>query len=740
MKLEARGLRWTWPDGTPGLGPLDLQLEGGALVLVTGPSGAGKSTLLRLLAGLLGGDGRGGSVALDGVDPATLRGAARARRVGFVAQVPGDQLVAGTVRDELAFGPEGACEPPAEMRAQVLTEITRLGLPDRRRTSALSGGQQQRLAAAAARACGAPLLLLDEPLAWLDQEAAAALIADLRRLADRGTLVIVAEHRLDALRPVADRELRLTGGASWTQEARDGLDSFADQTGARSLSTGSSTSAARREPGAWTDQGADPVGSGQGGREPRVDQPPGQAVGSGRHPRDAITLRPARVTRGGWTLDVERWTQGATERVALVGPNGAGKSTLLAALAAAVGGLRVVRLPQDPDLALFSATVREEIAWAGGGDVDGLAARLGLQRLLDRPPHALSRGERLRVAVAAALAARPALLLLDEPTAGQDPEHADAVLAALSAAGVAVVVATHDPRVVAWADRTAQLRGGRLGGGEREAAAREEVDEGEGLDPRVRLTLLLCLATWVMVVDQPASLLVLAALAWAAVWRAPSVPRLPVLGAALALGWSTALGQALFRDLPGQTLLLRVGPVTLWWEGFVHGLVQSLRVAAISFGGLALVASTPPDRLLLALRGLGVPWAVAFLTSSSLRVVPQIASSWSTVRAAQAARGEVRGARRLRAELDALRPLIARAVRHAAVLAESLKGRGFDPAGRRTVAHPLRARPAEVALGGAVVLLTLAVVGARALFLLYTSGLWYAPALRPLYAWVRAWL
>lgn len=437
MRLVLHGAGYVWPSGL-GVGPFDLEVPPGERLLVTGRSGSGKSTLLRLAAGLLGRHGAGrilGQIRVDGIDPASLPPAERAARIAFVSQDPVDQLVAGTVADEVAFGPESAGWAPHRVEHRIGEVLDWLGVDvDRDRDPRrMSGGQQQRLVVAAALAVGSSLLLLDEPLAQLDPEGAAALLERLDALASRGMSVVLVEHRLGPTLPWADRVLVLDGGLT---ERRPELQAYA----------------------------------------PRETKPPvGRAVAT---VRDLYWSYDGRPVLKGIDLDVR-----AGERLALVGPNGAGKSTLLAALAGGFHGVevrgRVVDVTQDPDLSLFCSSVAEELGFGPSEQgldpaevrerVCELAASFGLADLLDRPPQALSRGQRLRVAVAAALACEPDLLLLDEPTAGQDHEAVVAMTKALDQALAgsdrrpAVVFATHDRALArAWATRIVELEGGRI--------------------------------------------------------------------------------------------------------------------------------------------------------------------------------------------------------------------------------------------------------------------------------------
>lgn len=268
-------------------------------------------------------------------------------------------------------------------------------------------------------------------------------------------------------------------------------------------------------------------------------------------------------------------------------------------------------------------------------------------------------------------------------------------------------------------------------------------------DPRARLGVLFSLGVLVLCLEGALPLGILAASTSLAAMLHPRAVgwRLRFLGAVLLLAWSTALSQGLFwADWPRTPLvvLVREPSIVVCREGVLHGLVQTMRFVALTAAGIWVALSTSPDRLVAGLLAMRVPFGVALMGATALRFVPLVGEELLAVRAARARRGRPLWQRTpwawLTLEAALLRPVVARALRRARALAESLETRGFHPTAPRAVRDPLRFRVGDTVGLGLAATLALAAVAARSLYVLYGTELYYAPALRPLYAFVRAWM
>ncbi|MFV2019117.1 ABC transporter ATP-binding protein [Micromonospora sp. LOL_023] len=466
-RLELRGFGWRHAGRRAfAVRDVDLRVDAGERVLLLGPSGAGKSTLLAAVAGLLPDDSgeQVGTVRVDGLDPRKAR-----ERVGIVFQDPQTQLVMARSGDDVAFGLENRGVPAAEIWHRVDTALDLVGFRygRQRSTAALSGGEQQRLALAGVLALQPDLLLLDEPTANLDP-AGAVLIREALTGAlavdDRTTMVIV-EHRVAQALPLVDRVVVLSPGGGVRADGPPGqvFDRYGAQLAAEGVWVPDQPLPARR---ATATAGETLLTADRVGLAPRLAKLP-----------EPVPVR-------------------AGEALAVLGPNGTGKTTLALLLGgllapdtgavraspALTGGRlgaaphrwragelvrRIGSVFQNPEHQFVTATVADELALgprrcgiaepAVTRVVDDLLGRLRLDRLARANPYTLSGGEARRLSVATALATAPRLLVLDEPTFGQDRrtwiELVD-LLTGLRADGHGIVAVTHDADFVdAFADR-----------------------------------------------------------------------------------------------------------------------------------------------------------------------------------------------------------------------------------------------------------------------------------------------
>lgn len=522
-RIELNNFSWHHPGRPePVISGLNLTINPGEKVLLLGTSGAGKSTLLHAIAGVLhddDGESAGGTITLNGQDPAEARGTA-----GMMQQDPESSIVMATVGNDVAFGPENLRVPREEIWGRVTEALTAVGLNDLpldHPSSALSGGQKQRLGLAGILSMHPGAMILDEPTANLDPSGVREVRDSILAAAEAtGATLLVVEHRVSIWAPHMDRIIVLGTGGTITHDGAP--DTVLTEARQELIDAGVWVpNYVPRAPQTATDEvaGGEALLRAENLSITRAQPTPKQRRARrrtikrlGDTPAPAPTNLP--VLRSGINLTLH-----AGEHLSVLGPNGAGKSTLaltLAGLLTAPDGTltatdalrnhggnhrgndsdserknrahwdvptwtpaqmlsRIGYVFQEPEYQFIRGTVREELELGPRrlaaltreplneddltASTNELATRLRLTHLLDANPFTLSGGEKRRLSVASALATAPKILILDEPTFGQDArtwaELVD-LIRELLAGGTAVISITHDE------DYTAALGGNHI--------------------------------------------------------------------------------------------------------------------------------------------------------------------------------------------------------------------------------------------------------------------------------------
>lgn len=496
----------------PVLNNINLRIPRGEFVLVAGPSGCGKSTLALALAGLIPSHVAGhlrGRVALDKCTITALDIHRASQHIGMVFQNPDEQLIHLDVETEVAFGPENLGLPREIIRQRVDAALayTQMEAYARHPIYALSGGQKQRVAIAAVLAMQPDVLVLDEPTSDLDPVGTQEVLGVLRRLnRERKMTIVLIEHKMDEVIAWVDRVLLMDNGRVLLDGAARKV--LADEqpfrrlgvivpemvrlshclpevfSGTTALSVEEAYDALAGSPIQRRLQTVETIG-------PRREPP---------HPDSALLQWKSVDLTYGDRRVLDRTTLGLFEGewVALAGPNGSGK-TSLASMAMGLatptsGEVRFRGRPVDGQIArqakhigylfqsadqmLFASKVRDEIGfgrvYAKKGDAkerllddETLARLIDLKDRWDDNPFHLSHGQRKRLAIGALLAPGPEMIILDEPTTGQDEGHAGELLRFLEGLRrdirMTYLMITHDMRAVArYASRLVVLNEGRI--------------------------------------------------------------------------------------------------------------------------------------------------------------------------------------------------------------------------------------------------------------------------------------
>ncbi|HSL42581.1 MAG TPA: energy-coupling factor transporter ATPase [Anaerolineales bacterium] len=422
----------------PAIENISFELKPGEMLLIAGSSGCGKTTLARCINGLIPRSYRGkreGKVLLHGKDVAEMQIAEMAQIVGTLLQDPERQIVASNVFNEVAFGPENLGLPHAEMIARVEQAMKRLKIEHllERETFNLSGGEKQKVALAGLLALNPSILLLDEPLASLDPASAYEALDVFRSLADEGKTIVLIEHRVeDAIAARPDRLLYMEAGKI---KYLGSIEDLPPEINHREV----------KLPAEWVVKRVQQMGE-------QVDKPdfaPNAIQGDPLVVFEHVDFRYSEETP--FILQDVSLTIRHGDLIAVLGPNGAGKSTLVKH---AIGLLKptagrvlvngkdtrsmsiaqIARMLgyvfQSPTHMLYAPTVREELEFGPKNlefekDVMDKAVAeslttVNLNGLEEYPPLGLSFGQQKRTTIAAVLAMRSQIMIMDEPTAGQD--------------------------------------------------------------------------------------------------------------------------------------------------------------------------------------------------------------------------------------------------------------------------------------------------------------------------------
>mgnify|MGYP004605137841 CR=1 FL=1 len=475
----------------PTLTDIDLEIYPGERVLIAGPSGSGKSTLAGCINGLNPFSNPGactGTLTVDGVDAPHSSIFELSAHVGTVLQDPDGQFIGLTVGEDIAFALENSCTPQDEMHAITRHAAELVGIENHLGYAPheLSGGQKQRVSLAGVMVDQVRILLFDEPLANLDPatgKQAIELIDEIQKKTD--TTVLIIEHRLeDVLWRNVDRIVLVNGGTILADLRPDEL-----------LSGSLLAENGIREPLYVTALRYAGVDITPDKHPAHVDSLVLDDTDTQKL-RDWFTARPRPAAqperepllevkglcfgyqKGQQTLRDVSFSIGKGEMVSIVGRNGAGKSTLSKLIcgfeAPDAGEIFLNGKPlaeenirrraqhigyvmQNPNQMISKTMIYDEVAL--GLQRSGLTEEqirekveatlrvCGLYPFRNWPISALSFGQKKRVTIASVLVLDPELILLDEPTAGQDFRHYTDImefLRGLNARGVTVVMITHD--------------------------------------------------------------------------------------------------------------------------------------------------------------------------------------------------------------------------------------------------------------------------------------------------------
>lgn len=499
--ITVKDLSYTYPQAEhPAIKNINLEINQGEFILLTGPSGCGKTTFCRTLNGLIPKFYNGemtGKVTVNGLDTTDHSTMELAQYVGLIFQNPDNQIFALTVEKDIAFGLENLGKSKNEMYKEIDWAADVTGIQDlrHRATHELSGGQKQRLTIASVLAMHPKIIVMDEPTSFLDPVGAEHIFEVLNQLnQELGITIIIIEHRIDIAAKYVNRIIVFDRGEVRSDGAPDKILSNEDT---RLIGVGipriltlakrlKDTEIFSNNP-LTVDQFYNKIctiiqPSSNNNTKPTLDL---DELSGEYHHKPLIEVSDLHFDYPGnvHALRGVNLTIHDGDYVAIMGENGAGKTTLvkhfngllrpksgnIQFMGEDIKGKSVAQLArkiglvfQNPDDQLFEETVEKEISFAlhNFGIKESLIEKrvnwalnlLDIEQYREKSPFALSGGERKRVALASVLAWDPDVLVLDEPTIGQDygqKEKLRHFLMQLRTQGKTVIVVTHDVEFVA---------------------------------------------------------------------------------------------------------------------------------------------------------------------------------------------------------------------------------------------------------------------------------------------------
>lgn len=511
--ISMKNITYTYPGSEqPVLKDINLEIKEGKFTVVMGKTGAGKTTLAVISNGiipqLLEGNLQG-TVVSAGMDLSQYRTQTITKKVGLVLQDPDTQIFGRSVEEDVAFGPRNYLVPREEIFKRIETSLQKVRLEgyQKRLTSQLSGGEKQRLAIAGILAMNPTVIILDEPTSELDPLGREEIYSTIQELQhDREMTIVAVEHSSQEISEKADEIVILNDAhIVWQGDPRvffKKLD-LVEENGIKPLPVSKIGWELYKK--GYIQENEIPLNVEDAYKlicrlleNRRISNSSRKEV----NPEEKIPLIQVenlfyQYENGKEAVNGVNLTIHKGDYVALIGQNGAGKTTLAKHFNSiykptkgkvTVCGLDISKeepdtlakhlgyVFQNPDHQIFSSTVYKELAYGLKNEklseaeiderIQEVARFIGLENVLEEHPFSLGKGERQKIAVASILVLKPEILVVDEPTTGQDwngIQNMMKMFDELHKNGTTLIMITHDMDVVArHASRTVVLCQGKI--------------------------------------------------------------------------------------------------------------------------------------------------------------------------------------------------------------------------------------------------------------------------------------